>query len=446
MSRTISAKGVIAQSAVFDKQLVTRKTLHEQVPIYLRNAGDDTLDGSSVGNAVATLNRAFELLNTVDGGYSRQYIEATSYVDTLTDPGTGTGEYWDLPSSSRLAVNDINRAGAFDSGKQDFLNYPVEIYADPALVLTLDVASLSVDSDTGLTTINVNDTLVTNAHVGQMISGNIAEWGVIHSNTTSAIVVASGFLTTLTGVGIYEQSCVVTFTTAFGLTLTHRGPVAFNGIKFVGGIVRNYVHQYSYFQMCSFQGFYIDGTGGIAAAWACYFDGGNVNLEGAAAEFHDCVFHAASFSSHGSGGNGRNTLSYCILDGCNAYGSGNFESSFDIEVENCLIDNSTSHGIQKASPQRCRISDTKIQNCAGDAINATVGGGVCRVDTVSGTGNSGFGVQLSNGAQCQDIGVNTVGGTSGEVKVGGSSASLWSATVPRTDVGESAPEFCRIYT
>ena len=395
--------------------------------------------------------RALSLLDYSDkASNTRQYLELSGHSETLPIEDAGFGDIGmshALPTSSRNAANRL-RDGGFDNGKQDYLGYPIELYADPVLVTGVTIDSYTVDPDTDLPVANVNAAtpLVPGAHVGQTLNGTFAESGVIHSNTATTITLASRFSSETGAIGIYRRGCTISMATLFGLTLSHNGPVAYNGIKFTGGACRSLVGVYSFFQMCHFEGgFYIDGQGGIANVYGCYFDGGVMQLEGAAIEINGSVLQAVTVRSHGSGGNGRNTLSYSILDGCTPYGAGNLESSFDVEVENTLIENGTSHGIEIMSPQRARISDVKIQDCSGDAVNVEVGGGSVRIDTVSGTGNSGFGLKLANGAQAQLVGTNSVDGTSGNMKVGGSAASAWGDTVPRTDIGESSPEFCRVY-
>ncbi len=91
------------------------------------------------------------------------------------------------------------------------------------------------------------------------------------------------------------------------------------------------------------------------------------------------------------------------------------------------------------------MQDCLIENCAGDAVNVGQAGGVFKMKNNTGTGNSGYGLLLANGAQCQDQGGNTVTGTSGEVKVGDSAASTWATAKPRTDAAEVNPHFCRIF-
>lgn len=441
----------IATNISSDDTRYNKDAFGSERPIYVRPSGDDDNDGSLVILAVRTLAKALSLIDYSDKwANTRQYIEMSGHTETLAFDTTAFGEAgmnFALPSTSRAAHNEA-RAGGFDNGKQDYLGYPIELYADPVLVTAVTIDSYTVDTETGLPVANVNvaTPLTPGAHVGQTLNGSFAEFGVIHSNTATTITLASRFSTEIGSIGIYQQGCTLTMETLFGITLSHNGPVAYNGIKFLGGICRSLVSVYSFFQMCYFEGgFYTDGQGGIANAFGCYFEGGVMQLEGSAMELNSCVLQGVTIRSHGSGGNGRNTLSYSILDGCTPYGAGNLESSFDIEGENSWIVRGTSHGVQKMSPQRCRLSNMKIELCVNDAVNAEVGGGSLRMDTIAGGSNGGVGLRLANGAHAQLIGTNTTTGTEGDLKVGGSAVSAWIDTVPRTDAGATDPEFCRVY-
>jgi hypothetical protein len=158
------------------------------------------------------------------------------------------------------------------------------------------------------------------------------------------------------------------------------------------------------------------------------------------------VFTGCNFSFHGSGGNGFNALANCVLDGCDAYGGFNLENAVDIEVNDCWVRNSAGHGIHIRSPFHGLVRDCHIEDSTGDAIRIDCGGGYKHLQGNTGGGNGGYGLLLKHGAQAYNTGGgNTVSGTSGQVKVGDNSVSLWSDG-ETTDLGASNPQMCRIFT
>lgn len=410
----------------------------QQVPIYVRNNGDDALDGSSELQAVATLARGFELFSRDSPTMVRQYLELTGYTTTLGSTRFQT------PWGGQEGDNDFSREGVNDNGKSDWYNWPTEMYADPELVLSITITGFVEDSITGLQTVQVSDTLVPDAHVGQFLNTGIAQLGVIHSNTTSEIICSTDWLSTTGPTGIYKQSCVITSTGSLNIDFLNK--TTLNGIYFKSTSGSFYFSPHSNLNavQCRFERTTIQAEGSpIFTSSGCYFDD-FLTIEGMAHAMNACTFKDVTWTTHGSGGHGKNTLTNCILDGCTAYGASNFESAMDIEINNCLIDNGTSHGIQKSSPFQAKVVNSTIQNCAGSAIYVSCGGGVVNVQNVSGAGNTGYGLILANGAQADAISSPTVSGTLGQVKVGDSAVSLWSDP-ERTDVGETNPQFCRIF-
>lgn len=440
---SFAAKFIYFLGIIREMFFTTRPWFSER-KIYVRNGGDNNNDGSTALLAVATIDRAIELLDYSDrSGNMRQVVELTSYVGVIPENPGGEGYYHQLPNSSRSAPNNY-RPGAFENGKQDFTSYPVEFYADPELVLAVVVTGYTTEPVSGIYTATVSDILVPGAHVGQMLQMGPGEWSVVHSNTTNELVISGSYHTTVGAGGIYTQSCVLSASDLFGFTLTHNSPVAMNGIRFDNTICRSFVNVYSYFQMCRFDnGFYTDGTGGRAICQACYFSGGRVQTEMSSFELFDSVLHGVVVKAHGSGGSGRNAVAYTIFDGCTAYGGGNFESAYDIEVNNTWFMNGVEGAIYKASPYQCVVRNTRIDNCAGDPIKAVCGGGVIHIDAVGGSGSVGHGVVLENGARAQLVGVSTLTASLGDLKIGSAPTLAW-ADMPANDFFSAQSQGCAV--
>ncbi len=433
-------------SIIQDRSLDTLLPRGDTRTIYVRNSGSDDNPGT-LALPLATLPVAFSKLSDDRGGYARQVIDVTGYTNVTADI-----LYASFPASSRRFELVTDRDTS--DGKQDFWDMPIEIVAEPVLVQNVTVTGESADATTGLPTINVSDTLVVDAHVGQMFLESRTRRGVIHSNTVNTLVIASwsnGFAVG-EGSGIYTQSCTLDFgdpTKSFcGIWITVNSGVVFNGIKFENtqsgncsfGIVPK---SKAYFNMCHFTGVNLE-PGTLTNFWYCYFQTKSAFLEGPY-DFSACVFQDVPMDGHGGCGLGQNAMKWCIFDGCGAIGSGNWESEIDIEINDCHIKNGTSHGILRGSSIAAKVGSTLIEDCALDAVNITAGGGVLKMQNVVGSGNGGAGLRLTNGAQCLDQGGNSVTGTDGEVIVGGNVASLWADATPRTDVGAADPQFCRIY-
>jgi hypothetical protein len=180
-----------------------------------------------------------------------------------------------------------------------------------------------------------------------------------------------------------------------------------------------------------------------------YHNDGLFRSDGSGFVNYSGVFQDVEFAGHGTGAIGLHEFISIRADGCTAIGRGNAESAFGVVVHYSHITNATTDGIMRQSPNPAGISWCKIDDSNGHAINITTGGAMVRLRDVSGTGNSGYGIALANGAQMSDDNVNTVTGTSGDIKLGGTTTT-WAA-VDAIAVGESLndsgaafPEFCRV--
>lgn len=417
-------------------------------PIYLRNGGADENDGRSVETAVATFNRAVELFEHDRFGI-RQYIEATGYVGDVTAPAVGTSNYFNFPDGLTHVGADFTREGAFDSGKLDFNNMPIEVYADPTLVLTIDIVSYSADSVSTLQIINVSDTLVVDAHVGQWVGTGGGVLARIASNTENTITIASSAFSETGAHGIYTESCVLSFNDAAALSLD--STALFTGVRFSGTNAPFFLATKTLsFTNCSFDiGISVAGYGMIVTFINCHTQGWCF-IEGMAQAFSYSYFDGVDMSSHGSGGYGKNAYDKCIFNNCPNLGGGNFESCTDIEIQNCLITNAPSSGVWRQSPYACRISNVRINDSASHAISLTCGGGYAKIRDVSGTGNGGYGIAALHGTQVEIQPTVDITGTLGDVLLGDrvipwATFNALSSGESLNDLLETFPQFCRLF-
>lgn len=65
---------------------------------------------------------------------------------------------------------------------------------------------------------------------------------------------------------------------------------------------------------------------------------------------------------------------------------------------------------------------------------------------VSGTGNTGLGLKLSDGTQVNEQGTVDVTGTGGDYQVGAASVGTWTGySGDENDLGAASPQLCRLF-
>ena len=410
--------------------------------LYVRNAGND-LNAGTLASPLATISEALRRFKENPVGAHRPVVDLTGYTITSADEA-----FWRLPSGPWKYAVDFTRPGGLDNGKEDAFDVGIEFRADPTHVLDINIASTTLDPDTQLPVLNVSDTLVPNAHVGQFVWQGLAVQGEVLSNTASTITISS-YTTSWSGAAaLYEQSCVIDQP----VNILFDTYALFNGIKFTGANkLWLFGSNWSIFSRCHFSG--VDvllHTGGYHQFFDSYHTGGNFRSDGAAYTVWSACFDNVSLGGHGSGGFGIADWSACRINNCTPVGEGNHESATPVELTGCHITNAKTVGVHRQSPYASRLSSVKIDNSAGDAISISAAGGYHKMNKVTGTGNGGVGLRLRFGAQCQDQGENTVTGTGGDVVVG-ADTTTWAAVDALTsgqcihDGAATYPHFCRIF-
>lgn len=335
---------------------------------------------------------------------------------------------------------------------------PFQVVALPALSQALTVTVAAQDTNSKLWTITVAETMVVNAHRGKnLLSQGIFEWGTIKSNTANQLLVASSSNpSTWTGqVGAYTRSASITAgdPAVFGggaVKLQAMASWYFVGINFqvTAGMAVNAVAatclSATYFQFCEFDGFQLIGGSEEVFMDSSYLhDGESLTVDdGACLTIRESVVRAVVSSSHGTD---HARFSWVWFDALvSPLGSGSLSiSQFSFDVFSCAFD-ACPAGALIFLTGNCRLQNAKIEN-SPTAIQVINPSTRLEIINVGGsTGNTGIACTVSNGAQI-DVGATvTVSGAGGERKIGGNAVGNW-ATLPETDVGAGAPQFCRAY-
>lgn len=410
---------------------------------HVRDGGDDQNAGTCSA-PLATIGQALERVRKTSApDIRRQVIEVTGLQVTDT-------ETLDIHLPNRPYRNGVDFAragtGGADNGREDLWDGPVEIIADPTLHTTVTVTGTTPDATTGMVELTVSDTLTVDELKGMFLWKGPFEQGQVHSNTANTILIAS-YVTVWSGsFGVYKQSCLIDQP----LTIAGGSPLVFNGIKLAGDIYV-YCDHIPTFTRC-----YLDALdlavfeAPIAYLYDCYVNAGYIRADGSALYASGTVLQGTQFPNTAYAGRGRglHQFDYDVFDGCQSVG-GLTSTTAKLTVQNCLIRNAVTHGIQLQSPQASLVKNTRVENSTSSGILIPGGGGLHTIQAVSGTGNGGHGIQLQAGAQSKLAGTSTLTGTGGDLKLGDKTATWASfnalaANQSLNDNDQVYPQFCRV--
>jgi hypothetical protein len=415
--------------------------LSDEVIYYVRPAGDDSNSGLSAGAAFLTYDRALAALRREAFGRS-QIIDistmAIAEANQKVIPSPPTGINWDLNASAPAPDNFFYRT-------------KFQLRASPILDTAITINNVAADAVTSLMTLTVDEVLVPSAHIGQFVIGDsIAEYGVVVSNTAADIFVAAPAGTIPLGAaGIYGPGATMTFGDAANifqqaLYMLPMSDVTFQGIGF-GSTASSKAASLTIYPrfpvnllLCSFEGLSFEQGGGNVTMDACYIHDKNWGQNGTPVMVRGCFFDGITFNVHGDGAVGFGGFNGCVFDGCSPVFGGNFETRASVNLTDCEVRNATSQGVL-ARVMGGNITDTRIDNSAAQGI-------LCdrpvylRMNNVVGTGNGTYGISILNGAQVQDVGVNTITGVTNDIELGAGNGVTWAA-MPAT----AAAEFVRVF-
>lgn len=411
--------------------------------IYVRNGGDDNADGSSEGNAVATLRRAHQLVKRISP-YEFQVIECSTFVETDPDP---------LILPQLHAGNDVQiyLTGDTSDGSQNFQHTALEYRAEPTLVQALTVNNVAAAATTDMPIITVDEVLVPDAHVGQfVIASSPAVAGTIKSNTDHDIYLMSSSPAVIgdwvAPVGIYKPSCELTYgsagypSMAGGVMGIHLSGLQFSGIK-----VRSPVPVSMYFsgcgfvqfQLCDLENVALLGGGRMANIDYCHLNG-LLLQDGRPITIRSSFWHDGEHLCH-DGPAGTYFLS-------NGYDNvKNVGSNAAVFIVKCISENAPGVAAFRLDhPGETKIDSCVVNDAVSHAIYAVGAARSRTVTNVHGAGNGGYGIYLANGAQVSVAGGTDVTGASGDVRLGAAGATAYAA-LPANDLGAGLPEMVRTY-
>lgn len=430
--------------AAFDLLTQRRLPSQEQLTIFVHHTGSDSAAGTE-GAPVASTEEALGRIPSLLWGRRAVVRYLPGHTETIARP------LFFPPIIGAGHSDDI----AFDGEDPawDFVRCQVSLEAAPVTVETVNGVVSYADATTGLLKItDATKNWTANQHRGRLLynPGAIAELAVIWSNTATELFT--------TGIGFSDGSMVIADRGAnltlgdpaanvlAGLLLNACGaPLALVGLGLhaaagAGPAIDATCHNGVALLGCEFDGgVYLRPGAGVVTFDGCYLHGGSWAPNGQPLAVRGSFLRSMAVAYHGSGGAGQYDFYGCRIESCGSLGHGGTtrpEGGFDIDSS--WIASGTSHGILYSGGARARVRNTRIDSCTGDAIRAD-GTGVLTLSGITGTGSTGRGCQIDNGAHVLPTSV-TVVGAQGEVILGGASGTPYTwAQAPQVN----ASRFCR---
>lgn len=425
------------------------------VLIYVRPTGNDSSGIGSLGSPYRTIKRALEDLPYLP--YGNDYvIECTglgtdSYAEPLQFPP--------LHSPDGLTFGSTRVSGFT-------LSRSVTIEAAPTLDDTItggELTGQTAEPTTGLITLNTTKSYLVDEKRGKLVRDSTGRIAVIASNTagpnTDIEITDNNTLTA--PIEILDQSCEIRNSDASGgNALEIRNAVCgvqLNGIRL--STANPFVFRY---------GLFLDNHLGAFGLRACSVDGLFAALGTSQPSFSASYFEKR-FSSSGVGLNcfncmvdgaslafrtmGRSTdVSFWlenIFDGCSPIGVGTGiedVNHLSISMDRTIVRNGSGNGVEVIPGGQMTLRRGLVDSNAGDGVLVR-GSNLSVVRDVQGSGNTGLGVRLTNGALVQRLDGTAVTGTGGDYQVGGNGVGTWGAFGgDENDLAAGTPQICRMYT
>jgi hypothetical protein len=439
-----------------------------QRDIYVRPTGNDTTGDGSVGNPYATIVRALEEVPTYIVG--EQYIiDCTGVTEVISEPIV-LGPF-ECPDD--ITIDFTPAILPF------FFQAALTLRAAPTVVATFtggEITGSAQEPFSQLRTYNTNQSFTLNELKGAFLIDAVGFAFAIASNTAGPnsdieVCTDQDFTALTYPIQIVTPSCEIQNTSG-GHCLLWRGqncPLQLDGIRLnaVGGSaaalrIDSIVSPVGLL-LCQMNGFNQFGgaaPGNDPAFISCYFEnlsgGGAIFGQQSSCTFNDCYFDSISVSFRHSGV-AAETLFWrtCIFDGLTGRLGVDTSianiNSISLALDRAIVRNSTTEAFFCPPLGAIELDDVLIENCAGNAFRAG-GSPRCTLFSVGGSGNTGHGVQLENGAQVFVNASVAVTGASGDYKVGGNAASAgagagWAALgAAENDLALGATsQICRLF-
>lgn len=415
-------------SSLIVESIVVAEATASKRTIYVRTGG--TGDGSSAVNALGSMEEAFDALPR----FSRnQKIRVDS-----------TGYDWTVPSEARnipsIMSGESNHLDVGGAGG-DYYDPPLEFFAAPTLVQSLTITGVTPDAKLlGRAAVDVSETLTPGAHVDQWIfGGNIAQFGIVISNTASQLIVqGQSGIALAAGSGLYTLSSTwdvggVSFDD-FKLSYAPFCSTVFNGIAFDDFTVST-AASYCTFAACQLKNATFYGAGRTLNLQNCLIKDGTLVMDSVLCWVKACVMRNQTFATDGSLSAEENVWQDCTLDAVTDFGGNWLLTDWSAEIRRTFIDNAVGNGVNLLGAGRSRVRNCTIQNSSGHGILAR--DGTVWMEDTDGTGNGEYGVALQHKSQVVLLSGTppSVTGTSGDTRIG-EVAATWAEIATARALGE----------
>lgn len=419
--------------------------------IYVRSTGSDTTgDGKTTGTAFRTVRHALTTIPFMLFGV-RYIVDCTDIGQELNADPLRFPPYF----SPNPAIYDASPSVAGFNNRA-----PVTIQATPTLVETITSGQISghtQDSVAKIRTLQTTKTFTVDEHKGRFLRDANNRVAPIASNTTSDIEYADD--ATLTGpVEVLEQSAEIrnsgtgNAVEIYGLA----APVQLNGIKLTTASTSSF--RYGLFlnggtvplsmKACFVDGMFLlngHGTSFSGTVWKkrCMATGFAFNL-------FNCFLYDATVALRNSGSGSSDAAFWfeVVFDGCSTVGGSTgieYLNRVSMSLDKAIIRDGSGDGFFMPPGFLGRVRRTRIKDCSGNGILAQGSNRGTLLD-VTGTGNSGLGLKLSDGAQVNEQGTVDVTGTGGDYQVGANGVGTWTGYGgDENDLGAASPQLCRLF-
>lgn len=383
--------------AQFDLQTRRRLPSEDMVSLFVSSvSGADTNAGTSDA-PLATLEEALGRVPSLLWGRRARVRLLPGHTETIARP---------------LFVPPIVGAGHLDDvaldGEDSAWDYlRPQVLIDCAPVAVEDVNGvISAEATTGLVTVtDASKNWAPNVHVGRTIynPANPAESAIIWANTATELFTTAAFFSD-GGLRIATRGATLNvgdaglFVTA-GVMMT--GNTAAMGIVGVniranpaaGPALDHGSPGALSLLLCEISGgFQCRGRANTVTVDSCYLTGGSFAPNAGSIAVRQSLLNGMTAAFHSV--NGQYDLFSCRVQGCGPMGHGGSSTPHGgFRIDNTWIASGTGHGVKYGGGARSRIQATRIDSCAGDAVNAD-GVGNLDMSSVVGTGSTGSGAKI----------------------------------------------------
>lgn len=397
------------------------------VTIYARTSGNDDTGDGTLANPYATFVRAMKDVPLNQAADEQYVVDITG----LTEEVNG----FEMP-----AFQPASRGFEFDLTGTDItgIKGAVTIYAEPQTEATIasgEISAQNADSNTGMYTVVTTNSYTPDEFKGMFIAGSGPwEWAIISGNTATDIETTAD--TTFTApITIMSPGATLQNSTNFDPVIRQFvGDMAITGIHFkqtyhaaARGYEAVWGKHFNWMNACWFDGFeHRDGT--IAPNF-CYFTK-RVWSGGPWFGPYHCVFDTATFTPMRSASpSGLIGFLNCYFLGCDSAGTAQNDEveispGLQLQLDKCQVRNATKAGVF-LSGGSLTMNNTNIEGSTEAAVRI-IRNAIVWLDSVKGSGNTGGGLLVEDGAQViVNAATDVNAGEAPEVTVGANAAVTW---------------------